>query len=226
MFNNAKRNFTQEMSLCQAEFDKEFSFTIEVCRDNFNKTECVNSLAFIKKMTDDCFDNEERFTDPNDWNIAGIVSVAHCALPILIGFILWGVLQMGQGCNLKSWRNIPLPFVTRWHRFLLDIELFENYAWADRNKDKQSKTEYEETLKKCTKKLDANDQIVNLSLIIESSVEASFQFFFQTVYVLPTLILSFTDVSGSFDWKDLFNIQIFSIILSFASFAWAFYVIR
>ena len=74
--------------------------------------------------------------------------------------------------------------------------------------------------------LDVQDQIVNLSLIIESSVEASFQFFFQTVYVLPTLILSFTDVSGTFDWKDLFNWKTFSIVLSFATFAWAFNVIR
>ena len=74
--------------------------------------------------------------------------------------------------------------------------------------------------------LDDNDQIVNLSLIIESSVEASFQFFFQTVYVLPTLILTFTDVSGTFDLKDLFNWKIFSIILSFASFALLFYQVK
>ena len=74
--------------------------------------------------------------------------------------------------------------------------------------------------------MDDHDQIVNLSLIIESSVEASFQFFFQTVYVFPTLILSFTDVSGTFDLKDLFNWKLFSIILSFASFALAFYRIR
>ena len=81
-------------------------------------------------------------------------------------------------------------------------------------------------MKQSYEELDANDQIVNLSLIVESSVEASFQFFFQTVYVIPSLILSFTDVSGTFDWKDLFNWKIFSIVLSFASFAWAFYVIR
>ena len=74
--------------------------------------------------------------------------------------------------------------------------------------------------------MDDHDQIVNLSLIIESSVEASFQFFFQTVYVFPTLILSVTDVSGTFDLKDLFNWKLFSIILSFASFALAFYRIR
>ena len=226
MFNFAKRNFTQDLSLCQEDFEHEFTFTIDVCRDNFNKTECVKSLTVVKKMAEDCFDNEERFTDPNDWWIAGTVSSVHCALPILIGFILWGVLQIGQACGLDSLQNLPLPFVTRWFKFRLDGELFRNYAWPDRNKSPESQTEYETNVKQCSENLDVHDQIVNLSLIIESSVEASFQFFFQTVYVLPTLILSFTDVSGTFDWKDLFNWKTFSIVSSFASFAWAFYVIR
>ena len=88
MFNYSKRNFTQELNLCQEEFDKEFSTTINNCRNNFNKAECSSSLAIVKKLADDCFDNEERFSDPNDWWIAGIVSSTHCALPILIGFIL------------------------------------------------------------------------------------------------------------------------------------------
>ena len=123
-------------------------------------------------------------------------------------------------------QNLPLPFVARWFKFRLDGKLFANYAWPDRNKCQESQTKYETNVKKCSENLDDHDQVVNLSLIIESSVEASFQFFFQTVYVLPTLILTFTDVSGTFDWKDLFNWKIFSIILSFASFAWAFYLIR
>ncbi len=226
MYNYSKRNFTQELSLCQMDFDKRFSLTINECKNNFEKIKCLNSLAVVKKMADDCFDNEERFTDPNDWWIAGTVSSFHCALPILIGFILWGVLQIGQKCSLKSLQYLPLPFVTRWFKFRLDGELFRNYAWPDRNKSPEYQTKYETKVKQCSENLDAHNQIVNLSLIIESSVEASFQFFFQTVYVFPTIILGFTDVSGTSDWKDLFNWKTFSIVLSFASFAWAFYVIR
>ena len=226
MFIYSKRNFSQEISVCQEDFDNEFSSTIKECRDNFNRANCLNSLALVKKIAEDCFENEERFTDPNDWWIAGTVSYAHCALPIFIGFIIWGVMQIGQCCNSKSFWYLPFPFITRWFKFRLDGELFKNYAWPDRNKSLESQSEYERKVKKCLEKLDSHDQIVNLSLIIESSVEASFQFFFQTVYVLPTLILSFTDVSGTFDWKDLVNWKTFSIVLSFASFAWAFYVIR
>ena len=226
MFNNSKRNFTQEISVCRADFEREFSSTINVCRDHFTMTTCLNSLAVVKKIAVDCFENGKRFSDPKDWWIAGTVSVSHCALPILIGITIWGVFQIGQDCNLKSLMNIPLPFVTRWFKFRLEGELYRNYAWSDRNKSQESQSEYESKVSECMENLDVQDQIVNLSLIIESSVEASFQFFFQTVYVLPTLILSFTDVSGTFDWKDLFNWKTFSIVLSFATFAWAFNVIR
>ena len=228
MLNYSKRNFTQEQSWCQVDFDNEFSLTIEQCRNNFNKTNCLNSLAFVKKLADDCFNDEQRFEDPNDWWIVGTVSSFHIALPFLIGFILWGVLQIGQKFEFKSFRKLPFPFVTRWFKYKLDKDLYRNYAWPDRNKDKTSEAKYEKTEKKCKEQLDIHDQLVNLSLIIESSIEASFQFFFQTVYVLPTIILNFTDVTGTgrLDWQDLFNWKMFSIVLSFASFAWTFYVIR
>ena len=134
MFNNSRRNFTQEISVCQEDFDKEFSSTINVCRDNFTMTSCLNSLAVVKKIAEDCFENGKRFSDAKDWWIAGTVSVSHCALPILIGIILWVVLQIGQDCDLKSLKNVPLPFVTRWFKFRLEGELFKQYAWPDRNK--------------------------------------------------------------------------------------------
>ena len=51
------------------------------------------------------------------------------------------------------------------------------------------------------------------------------EFFFQTVYVLPTLILSLTGLTGS-DWTDLVNWRMLSIALSFASIARSFYSIR
>ena len=51
------------------------------------------------------------------------------------------------------------------------------------------------------------------------------KFFFQTVYVMPSLVLSLTGVTGS-DWTVLVNWRMFSIVLSFASFAKSFYSIR
>ena len=51
------------------------------------------------------------------------------------------------------------------------------------------------------------------------------KFFFQTVYVMPSLVLSLTGVTGS-DWRVLVNWRMFSIVLSFASFAKSYYSIR
>ena len=56
-------------------------------------------------------------------------------------------------------------------------------------------------------------------------VNYSVQFFFQTVYVLPSLVLSLTGSTGS-DWTDLVNWRMLSIALSFASFSRSFYSIR
>ena len=106
------------------------------------------------------------------------------------------------------------------------MELFDNYAWPKRNNDTTSKNMYEEKKKNILKRTAVIENSVNLSLIIEASVESSFQFFFQTVFLLPNIVLTFTDPDGSLVWTDLFNWKTVSILLSFMSFAWAFYAIR
>ena len=68
--------------------------------------------------------------------------------------------------------------------------------------------------------------MVNLSLIIEASVESSFQFFLQTTFILPSVVLAFTDPSRGFEWTDLVNFRFLSIAMSFASFSFGFYKIR
>ena len=79
--------------------------------------------------------------------------------------------------------------------------------------------------------ISSHEHVVNLSLIIESSVESSFQFFFQTVFLWPSIILTFINANvsgagGASEITDLFNRKTFSIGLSFATFAMSFYRIR
>ena len=107
-----------------------------------------------------------------------------------------------------------------------DWELFKNFSYPDRNKDEKTKQEYEEKKNECMEEIAKYDRIMVLSLVIESSLESSFQFFMQTIYALPTLILAFTGNSGSFGLEDLFNLRTVSILSSFGSFAMAYYAIR
>ena len=151
-----------------------------------------------------------------------MVSAVHLALPFLFSFIVWQVLMMGKRCSRDAFFYFP---ITKLKRFLCDWELFKNFT-LDRNKDEKTKQEYETTKNKWMEKIEKNDRIVVLSLVIESSLESSFQFFLQTIYALPTLILAFTGSPGSFDLEDLFNLRTVSILSSFGSFAMAYYAIR
>ena len=59
-------------------------------------------------------------------------------------------------------------------------------------------------------------------------LESSFQFVFQTLFLLPTIILNFTSLNGTndFDLSDLVNWKLLSILLSFGTFAFTTYKIR
>ena len=89
-----------------------------------------------------------------------------------------------------------------------------------------SEEEYQAEKNRIVDKISAYENVVNLSLIIEASVEASFQFVLQTTFILPSVILAFTDPAGRFEWADLVNWRFISIGMSFASFSFGFYKIR
>ena len=155
-----------------------------------------------------------------------MVSAVHLALPFVFSFIVWQVLMMGKEYSKAAFFYFPLPPITKLKRFLCDWRLYENYSDPDRNLNEETKQKYEKIKNECMEEIEKNDRIVVLSLVIESSLESSFQFFLQTIYALPTLILAFTGSSGSFDVEDLFNLRTVSILSSFGTFAMAYFAIR
>ena len=142
---------------------------------NFNKLACMTNLAEAKKTSDECFDNEQRFTNNTDWRIAGAVCAAHCILPFLASFILWELIQVGQECGWRSWLKMPIAFIAKARKFTLEKELYEVYARDDRNTNDETQKKYEIEKKKCLDKIEEHENIVVLSLVVESSIEASFQ---------------------------------------------------
>ena len=65
------------------------------------------------------------------------------------------------------------------------------------------------------------------SMVCESGLESNFQFWFQTQYILPVLVINILAYShGELGVKDLFNWRIFSIFLSFVSISWSAVKIR
>ena len=57
----------------------------------------------------------------------------------------------------------------------MDLELYKNYAWQDRNKSEETQKQYEEKKKQCMEELEDSENMVVLSLVVESSIESSFQ---------------------------------------------------
>ena len=226
MISKSLRNFKVEKVKFTENFHDEFNNAIMDCQVQFGPTICMKTLTLVKKSLQDCYENEERFSQPNEWYVTGMVSAVHVGLSIVIALIIGAAINYGRECGVACITNLPIPIITKFIRFLLDLDLHGHFAWSERNQNKKSEKAYQEKKKKIDDEISAYEHIVNLSLIIEASIEASYQFFMQTIFVLPTVILAFTDPTGVFDWANLFNIRFASIGMSFASFSFGFYKIR
>ena len=66
-----------------------------------------------------------------------------------------------------------------------------------------------------------HEAVVNLSVLIEAAIESSFQFWLQTIFLIPTVIITVTD--GLVNWKDLFSWRLASICISLGTFSFACY---
>ena len=131
MYAQSNRNFRAEFVQCHNKFNEEFDQTIETCKMSFDKQECMKSISVIQKRADDCFEDERRFENPNDWRIAEVVCAIHIGLPMLTGLVVWAILLVQENCFrgiLYSLSKLPLPFVTKIFRFWYDKEMFEILA--------------------------------------------------------------------------------------------------
>ncbi len=222
LFKQAGTNFASEISSCKPDFDSNFTETIKFCQREFDATECLILLDTVKTVGENCFNQEQRFiSSPGEWNTAGIISAIHCALPIVMTMFIWLIQNKFKICKKEKWLMIPFPFVSKVLNFHYTRKLFGVYT-MDRNSDIK-KFLYDIYKNKLVEKLRINEAVVNLSHLIEATAESSFQFWFQAVYLMPTIFISFTVESQSLN---LFEWRIVSILISFGTFALTFYKIR
>ena len=196
------------------------------CHSEFNSTKCLNLLDTVKTVGDDCFNLEQRFiSNPEEWNTAGNISAFHCVLPFVMVMFIWLKQNESNVCSKDKLLMIPFPFVSKVYNFHCTRKLFGIYA-MDKNSEEQ--INFHEFFKtKLVEKIRRNEAVINLSHLIEATAESSFQFWFQTVYLMPTIFISFTAESQSLKtWTDLFQWRIVSILISFGTFALTFYNIR
>lgn len=141
----------------------------------------------------------------------------HCFTPIIFALIVFICSEVSTYSKEPINRfRIPIPFITKWSRMYKEWKLYLTYTDEDALQDRE----------KIKRSLKDQEDIIILSMAIESASAASFQFFFQTTYLLPSIILAFMDIDGANEITNLVNYRILSILLSFVTFAWASFTIR
>ena len=153
---------------------------------------------------------------------ARTVTLVHIILPNVFATIFFITLLYK---NLVNWNRylplkFPLPPFTKLYKTIIECRSFVNNKNIDDSNYEKRKTDF-------IKELDDQKTITTISMILEASLESSFQFFFQGLFSFPTLVFSFIDVyDGDMRMTDMVNWQIVSIVLSFLSFAFTSFNIR
>ena len=149
---------------------------------------------------------------------AGFISVAHVGISIIVSMVLFISTECGKFSRDSLYR-LPIPFITKTREFSLELEKLK--LFKEKRDDKRNKE-----IKKMDIKIQKHSNWINLSLMVEASFEASFQFLFQSVLALPATLGLFKQNLGSLDVDALLTQQNFSILASFVSFAMACVSIR
>ena len=157
--------------------------------------------------------------DKNEYQIIGTVSLVHVILPfaitilVFINFCIRKVIPLNRFTILK----FPVPPIAKSYRAILECQSYVN------NKNKENVKEFEKKNDHFLRELDEQNKLTNISMLIESGTESSFQFLFQSLYFLPTIILALVDLSSL---SDLIDYKILSIFFSFVTFSWSSFNIR
>ena len=114
---------------------------------------------------------------------------------------------------MTSIKKIPFQPITRFVKIYQDIQ---KYTMRTRDDFAKKVAEIEADIAEY-------EDSVNLSSGIEAATEAGPQFFFQTVFILPNLIINLVESRGL---EELVSFKMISIALSFTSVAVSNYFIR
>lgn len=185
LFNSSLTNFT---TLSERDCKLFLEDIDQVCRQQIpsqTMPDFKNSTITLLKLVQDaegtgqtCIEENNRFeNDPKSWKHAGIVTVLHILLPFCFASLVWIVLSCKKGF---SFLNLPLPPVTKLRRSILEYKYCENET-RDREEElwnvekKTMYNVYEDEKLKIMEKMEQNEHLENISIMIESAMEATFQ---------------------------------------------------
>ena len=212
MYWNSLRDCKQEIEECKGEFVSAISKIPDYCNTTATFFKCQKLYDNITVSGHACHDDSQcRFEEPQQWRTMMYVSLAHCIAPILTSIAVFIIVEME---DLYKVFKMPNPCITKCHRMVLEFKVFEMLG----------KDEFIDG--KHLDKMEANENCVVMSMIIEAVVESSFQFYFQTTFLVPVIIVKILNIQNVKLLTDIFNWRVFSIAMSFVTISWSFYNIR
>ena len=159
--------------------------------------------------------------DQND-EAARITTIIHIILPFVFSFLVFLSLLSSKIFNSDCYFffKIPLPPFAKINKSIIECRSFIN-------NNRKEEADYDRSNTIFMQQLEDQKNFTTISMIIEASMESSFQFLFQGLFSLPSLVFSFLDIhEGTLQMKDLVNWKHLSIVLSFLSFAFTSFNIR
>ena len=190
------------------------------CHDTSDPTECWTNMESAAAFLKNCTNREvNRFTKAENWNVMFQISRSH----MIITWVMCAIGGLILAGNTKQWHRIfqLMPVVSKVILFYLDQKL-------NRLKTKPKSAENDDAIKDLEERKKEYEERVTFALLLEANSESSFQFVFQTVFSLSTLVLSVSGYAAAQDRSidNLFNLRNLSILASFLTMAMSFYSIR
>ena len=218
MFENSHKDFAEQ----QTNYTDEFYDGLDIgcqnycARDTGDRENCFDFFENKTLIARRYREAGPRFEDPDMFRQNAIYTLVHCISPFLFIILAW--LHTMRGSHIgrlkkKELAKVPLPLISRIYKLILEIKKIKL----------RSKFSFNEDVKKADDDIVDYEDTINLSSSIEAATEASPQFFFQTVYSIPTVIISFVGYHG---WRELVSYKMLSIAFSFTSVAFSNYFIR
>ena len=146
-------------------------------------SEFTNFLATTKTQWDDGSKYESSMSYSEDKSrIFGVITMIHCFLPFQVIILVFCRMMLRE--EKKNYWGIPLPIITNLHNIYLAYKCHRARAEKD----------FKEKVPRREEKIKDHEKSVVLALVIEAATEASFQFFIQTLYLMPTLVTDTTSI--------------------------------
>ena len=162
----------------------------------------------------------------SDYQTIAFLSFWHCIQPFLFVLIVFVNKANNNRKKKRSFTNylffpslpgfwkVPIPVLTYIYRFYLDIKFYSARTLYN----------FKEKVAEIEKEIEKHEASVILALILEASLESNFQFWLQSNYSLPDILVIIVEAKSNYE--ELINWRTMSILLSFITISYSIIKIR